>query len=233
MFAVYPVLLPLYLMRYDWKFPTIPEPIPLRCIVQAHSKDALVYFDIGTKEAGGLLRKTFGATTGSLLHRFSHAADNIPAWDSVSGTEYGFSSIGIPNTYFDLGPFNKTIAEGVDEKILSKSNMAALAEYGVDMDDSCVRVYTKEEVDANRKFLVASGTCYAMRETLRSVTVEKIKSGAVKFEVYGKRAVNPEALLENMKKQALHLENQREELKPQWLRDQQDLREEGQSGMPP
>ena len=38
-FAAYPVLLPVYLMRYDWKVPTLAEKVPLTCIVQAHSND--------------------------------------------------------------------------------------------------------------------------------------------------------------------------------------------------
>jgi hypothetical protein len=127
----------------------------------------LTYVDIGTKEAGSLLRKSLGATPGSLLYKFSHATDEMQPWDSTHGTEYGFSSIGIPNVHFDHESFNETISEGIDEKIQSKSNMAELATYGVDMEHPCVRVYTKEEVDTNRKFLAASGALFAMHETLK------------------------------------------------------------------
>jgi len=89
--------------------------------------------------------------------------DDMPAWE-VRGTSYGFSSIGIPITHPGLDSFNKAISVWVDEKIQSKSNMAALAEYGVDMDHPCVRVYTKEGVDANRTFLVASAESFTMNE---------------------------------------------------------------------
>ena len=37
--AAYPVLLPVYMMRYDWKVPTVPDRVALTCIIQAHSKD--------------------------------------------------------------------------------------------------------------------------------------------------------------------------------------------------
>ena len=89
--------------------------------------------------------------------------DDVPAWE-VHGTSYGFSSIGIPVAHPGFDTFNKTISEWVDGKIQSKSNMVALAEHGVDMDHPCVRVYTKEEVDANRKFLVASAESFTMHE---------------------------------------------------------------------
>ena len=82
----------------------------------------------------------------------------------VHGTSYGFSSIGIPITHPGLDSFNKAISVWVDEKIRSKSNVAALAEYGVEMDHPCVRVYTKEGVDANRMFLVASAESFTMHE---------------------------------------------------------------------
>ena len=61
------------------------------------------------------------------MHKFSHAMDDIPAWE-VRGTSYGFSSIGIPITHPGLDSFNKAISVWMDEKIQSKSNMAALAE---------------------------------------------------------------------------------------------------------
>ena len=92
--------------------------------------------------------------------------DDHTIWDA-RGTPYGFSSIGIPITHPSLEKFNQAISVWVDQKILSKSNMAALAEYGVDMDHPCVRVYTKEEVDANRKFLVANADCFTMQELFK------------------------------------------------------------------
>lgn len=89
--------------------------------------------------------------------------DDVPAWE-VHGTSYGFSSIGVPIEHPRLDTFNKTISVWADEVIQSRSNMAALAEYGVDMDHPCVRVFTKEEVDANRKFLIASAESFKIHE---------------------------------------------------------------------
>ena len=89
--------------------------------------------------------------------------DDISVWEA-HGTSFGFSSIGVPITHPGLDTFNKTISAWMDERIESKSNMAALAEYGVDMDHPCVRVFAKDEVDANRKFLVASAESFAMHE---------------------------------------------------------------------
>lgn len=206
----------------------------------------MAYFDIGAREASNILQKTLGLTPGSYLYEFLAADGDARAWEPVCGTEYGFSSIGIPNAHFDMDPFNKAISEGVDRNIQSASNMAALKEHDVDMDHPCVRVYTKEEVDANRKFLVASGTCFSMQEFLRvrfsrclllsllitltqKVTPEKIKRGEIKFEVIGKSSANPETVLEGLKKKMLHLEEERDGLKPQWLRDWQDSRGQGQS----
>ena len=93
--------------------------------------------------------------------------DDSSTWE-VHGTSYGFSSIGIPITNPRLDSFNQAISVWVDQKILAKSNMATLAEYGVDMDHPCVRVYTKEEVDANRKFLAGSAECFTMQEFLKA-----------------------------------------------------------------
>jgi len=197
-------------------------------------------------EVGGLLRETPLVTPGSLLHRFSHAMDNIPTWEA-HGTSYGFSSIGIPIKHPSLDPFNEGISVWVDEKIQSKSNMAALAEYGVDMDHPCVRVYTKEEVDANRKFLVASGECFTVHELLRvclfdpcyrhpsfnvpvqKASAENIQSGKVMIRVVGKQLGGPEAILEFMRKRMHASEKQRDELKPRWLREWQDSQRPGQS----
>ena len=67
---------------------------------------------------------------------------------------------------------------------------------------------------------------------MQKVTLEKIRSGEVKIEVLGKRNVDPEALYETLKKRVLPLEKQREDLKPQWLRDWQDSQGQGQSAPP-
>lgn len=127
----------------------------------------LAYFDVGTREIGGLLRKSLDAKPGSWLDKFSRAADDAPSWDLTCGTDCGFSSIGIPNMHFGLNSLTSAVSEGLDQRIQSKSDMATLAEYGVDMDHPCVRVYAKEEVDANRRFLTASGAYHAMRDPLR------------------------------------------------------------------
>jgi len=189
-------------------------------------------------------------TPGSLLHRFSHAMDDSSTWE-VHGTSYGFSSIGIPIANPRFGSFNEAISVWVDQKILSKSNMTALAEYGVDMDHPCVRVYTKEEVDANRKFLAGSAECFKMHEFLKvrlfglhchhpssdvpvqGATAENMQSGRVKIRVIGKQAADsPDAVLEFLKKRMAGVEKQRDELKPQWLREWEDSRRPGQSAPP-
>jgi hypothetical protein len=173
--------------------------------------------------------------------------DDIPAWE-VFGTSYGFSSIGIPISNPALDSFNKAISVWVDEKIQSESSMAVLAESDIDMDHPCVRVYTKEEVDANRKFLVASAESFKMHEFLQvrsiliptvpyltfaqKVSAEKVQSGEIKVQVIGKHVGSPESVLEFLKKRMLTVEKQRDGLKPQWLRDWQDSRRRGQSAPP-
>lgn len=99
------------------------------------------------------------------MDKFSHLLDDIPTWE-IHGTSYGFSSVGIPITRPIINSFNEAISSWMDERILSKPDMSALAEYGVDMDHPCVRTYTKEEVDANRKFLVGSAECFRMHKYL-------------------------------------------------------------------
>ena len=183
---------------------------------------------------------------GSLFHKFSHAMDDIPVWEAL-GTSYGFSSIGIPITHPGLDPFNKAISDWVDERIQSKPNMTALAEHGVDMDHPCVRVYTKEEVDANRTFLAASAESFTVREFFKvclfgfsyhhpssnflpkKASPEKIQSGEVKLRVVGGRVSSPESVFELLRKRKLDVDKQRDELKPQWLRDWQDSQRRGQS----
>ena len=240
-------------MRYDLQIPAVSETMSFICMVQAHSEDvreiphihlftdymcaqALTYIDSGAAEIGGLLREEPYVKPGSILHKFSHAMDDVPAWEA-HGTSYGFSSIGIPITHPGLDSFNQAIAVWVDEKVQSKSNMDVLADYGVDMDHPCVRVYAKEEVDANRKFLVASAESFTMHEFLKvcsfgsfcnhpsphvfaqKVSVENIQSGKVKIQVMGKHAGNPETVLQSLEKRRLAVEKQRDELEPQWLRE--------------
>ncbi|KAF9646466.1 hypothetical protein BDM02DRAFT_3188811 [Thelephora ganbajun] len=224
MLAAYPVLLPVYLIRYDLQIPMVSETISFTCM-------GLTYIDTGAAEIGNLLRETSDLTPGSLLHEFSHAMDDLPI-RKVHGTLYGLSSIGIPITHPGLDSFNKVISDWTDEKIRSESDMAVLAEYGVDMDHPCVRVYTKEEVDANRRFLVASGESFTMQEFFRKVTAEKLQSGKIKFHANGRQISKPEALLEFLKQRMLAVEKQREELKPQWLRDWQDSQGRRQSAPP-
>ena len=178
---------------------------------------------------------------GSFLYRLSHSTDNV--WDAIQGIDYGFSSVGIPNMYFGPESFNKAISEWLDKKVQSQSDMASLAECGVNMDHPCIRVYAKEEVDANRKFLVTSGDLSSMRGTLKVCLydsshyypssdfiiqiVEKIrhKKGMVQVQVTGKRAAEPEAVFKDLEKRVPLLEKQRDELKPQWVQDWQDSRD--------
>ena len=113
----------------------------------------MVYFDSGTKAAGGLLRKS--------LH--------MPTQDVIHGKSHGFSKIEIQRLQEAQRPhsdvINEAISYSVDKKIQSKSDMAALARYPIDMDHPCVRVYTKNEVDANQKFLMASSDCHSMHQS--------------------------------------------------------------------
>ena len=89
------------------------------------------------------------------VDKFADPVDGIPPWQSHCAW-YGFSTIAIPVAHPGLNGFNGAICGWIDKKIQSKSGMAALAEHGIDMDHPCVRVFTKEEVDANRKFLAMS-----------------------------------------------------------------------------
>ena len=65
-----------------------------------------------------------------------------------------------------LGLTNKAASEFVDEKIKSKVDVAALARHGVNMNHPCVRMHTKDEVLANRKFLAASAMCFSTHRFL-------------------------------------------------------------------
>ena len=70
------------------------------------------------------------------------------------------------STHPVLNSTNKTASKFVDEKIISKVDMAALAGHGVNMNHPCVRIYAKDEVPANRKFLVASAIWFSTRRFL-------------------------------------------------------------------
>jgi hypothetical protein len=69
------------------------------------------------------------------------------------------------------------------------------------------------------------------RSLVESVSGE-YTSGKVKIKVIGKHADNPEAVLDFLKKRMVDAEKQRDELKPQWLREWEDSRRPGQS-VPP
>ena len=130
----------------------------------------MAYFDIGKKEIGDLLRKNLGnldLIPNSWIHAFSHATDDSEPWDLIYGTSFGFSSIGVPGKLPGPDSTVKILSDLVDRKVQSKSNMDVLSGYGVNMDHPCVRVFTKEEVDANRKFLVASGQNFALHRFIR------------------------------------------------------------------
>ena len=64
---------------------------------------------------------------------------------------------------------------------------------------------------------------------VQKASAENIHSGKVKIQVIGKQANNPDAVLEFLKKRMVDVEKQRDELKPQWLREWEDSREPGQS----
>jgi len=54
--------------------------------------------------------------------------------------------------------------------------------------------------------------------------VENINSGKIKIQVSGKNFDGPAAVLEFLKKRIVDMEKQRDELKPQWLREWEDSR---------
>jgi hypothetical protein len=125
-----------------------------------------VFLDAGTKAAGSLLRKNLRMRKGSMAHKLSHAADHMEIWDVISGTSYESFNVLTPFTNPVLDSTNKALRKFFDEKIQSKLDMAALARLGVHMDHPCVRVYTKDEVLANRMFMAASAECLSIRQFL-------------------------------------------------------------------
>ena len=176
-----------------------------------------------------------------------HTADDVQTWELIHGTSFGFSSIGVQGTPPGSSPTIKALSNSIDEKIQTKSNMDVLAKYGVDMDHPCVRVFAKEEVDANRKYLVASGKRYTLHRFIRvcphttsNVLIRRsnhlmqgLSAREIKMNTQpnGKRVVRSEAVQEVLKERTKVLENQSDELKPQWVQDWQDSRQ-GPSGPP-
>jgi len=67
---------------------------------------------------------------------------------------------------------------------------------------------------------------------VQKASVENINSGKVKIQVSGKNFGGPDAVLEFLKKRMVDVEKQRDELKPQWLREWEDSRRPGQSAPP-
>ena len=104
-----------------------------------------------------------GITLDSPFYEFSRHASDIAPWDKI-----GISTLAIPVVRPGLDPLCNALTAWMDEEVESDSNLAVLADYGVNMDHPCVRAFTKEEVDANRKFLVASA------KTLRAFEFFKV-----------------------------------------------------------
>ena len=182
--AAYPVLFPIYLMRYDLQIPEVPETKSLTCVVRAHSKDvrkvlcltyihsqqlyaqALTNVVHGAMEIGSLLQEASSAAPCSPARKLPHAMDDTPAWET-QGIWCGFSTITTPALASSLDWFYEAVTDWIEEKVQSKSNIDALARYGVDMDHPYVRVFTKEEVDANRRFLGMSAKIWVELERLK------------------------------------------------------------------
>jgi len=59
---------------------------------------------------------------------------------------------------------------------------------------------------------------------VQKVPVENINNGKVKIQVSGKNFDGPGAALEFLKKRMVNVEKQRDELKPQWVREWEDSR---------
>jgi len=238
MLAAYPVLLPVYLLRYDWTIDVVPQKLALTCIVLAHSKDPLVFLDAGTKAAGSLLRKNLRMRKGSMVHKLSHAADHMEIWDVISGTSYETFNVLTPSTNSVLDPTNKALRKFFDEKIQSKFDMAALARLGVHMDHPCVRMYTKDEVLANRMFMAASAECLSIRRFLDNVPFEEIARSTIIHRVNGRNPLEHEAIAAGLMGEMIYRQmrgrlptakKRREDLKPQWLRDWNRSQGQGRS----
>ena len=105
--------------------------------------------------------------TQTLTYITSGAAetDDAPVWEA-HGTPSRFSNLDCSVLDPFLVALNMGVSDWVDEAIKSGSTMASLAKYGVDMDHPCVRVFTKEEVGANRHFLEAAAHCAPLLDFL-------------------------------------------------------------------
>ena len=117
-------------------------------------------------DTGDLPRETSGVAPSSPVHKFSHTMDDAPTWET-RGIWCGCSAITTPALASSLGWFYDAIIDWIGKSVQSKSNLDALAGYGVDMDHPCVRVFAKEEVDANRGFLRESAKTWEKLERLK------------------------------------------------------------------
>ena len=181
------------------------------------------------------------------MNKFLRPADDVQSWDLINGMSLGFSSIGIPGKPPGLDLTIRALSDLVDEKIQSKSNMDVLAKYGVDMDHPCVRVYAQEEVDANRRFLVASGQHFALRRFIRvrlynlyryppssNAVIQglSVRENKMNLKADGKRVVRPEAVQDLLHERTNAMGKQRDDLKPRWVQDWEDSRAQGRSVSP-
>ena len=126
---------------------------------------ALTYIASGPTEVGGLLQEVSNLNPGPLVQKSTYAMNGASAWES-HGKPSGFSDLSCPVIHPLLIAFSGGASDWVDENIQSELSMAALAEYGVNMDHPCVRVFNKEEVGANREFLEATAHCLALLDFL-------------------------------------------------------------------
>ena len=120
----------------------------------------------GAMEIDGLLQETTGVAPSTPVHKLSHAVDDAPAWET-QGIWCGFSTITTSALASSLGWFYDAVTEWLEKIVQSKSNLDALAGYGVDMDHPCVRAFDKVEVGANREFLLRSAKLWAKIESLK------------------------------------------------------------------
>jgi len=117
-------------------------------------------------ETGDLLRVTSDVASSSRAHKPRHPTDDTPVGEA-QGIWCGSSTITTPALASSFGWLSDAITKWLEEKVQSKSNIDALAGYGVDMDHPCVRVFAKEEVDANRGFLWESVKTWERLEGLK------------------------------------------------------------------
>jgi len=185
-------------------------------------------------EIDGLLQETTGEAPSTPVHRLSHAMDDTTAWET-RGIWCGFSTITTSALASSLGWFYDAVTDWLEEMVQSKSNLDALAGYGVDMDHPCVRAFDKVEVNANREFLFMSAKIWANVESLKVhlnpaptilSDVLVLQRGGMRLQMHGKDIDDPEAALAPLKEQVLA--NHR----PQWLQDFRDQQRRGQSAPP-